>query len=243
MFFRVLDKQGKAGIRRGLADSVERLRKAPKNDIPPILDVMRRQAADLAQVGVGKKQPASKNNPQSNVTPHPPGVVTMQQNSRTRNTASLQMLTLSCDPARAVCFGDKQVSGIDPLLAACLDRATEDIDRVVETIERRGDSGSGGGGGAPSVGSRVSKRSGMGSSRGKGSKRYARSPSDFVSPNARSFTCCMHHCEAPFTAPCDTEHPTAPMTQNGGALLATMPHSEPHFSPQKKTVVSPDLKV
>eukprot|EP00903_Cladosiphon_okamuranus_P015016 g13894.t1 len=107
----VLDKQGKAGMRRGLADSVERLRKAPKIDIPPILDVMRRQAADLAQV-----------------------------------------------------------KGIDPLLAACLDRATEDIDLVVETIERRGDSGSGGRGGAPSVGSRVSKRSGMGSSRGKGSR-------------------------------------------------------------------------
>ncbi|CAM9626920.1 unnamed protein product, partial [Pylaiella littoralis] len=67
----VLDKQGKAGMRRGLADSVERLRKAPKSDIPVILDVMRRQAADLAQI-----------------------------------------------------------PDIDPLLAACLDRATEDIDRV-----------------------------------------------------------------------------------------------------------------
>ncbi|CAM9400850.1 unnamed protein product [Ectocarpus fasciculatus] len=110
---RVLDKQGKAGMRRSLADSVERLRKAPKSDIPSILDAMRRQAADLSQ----------------------------------------------------------QVADIDPLLAACLDHATEDIDRVVDTIERRGDSDSGGrGGGAASVGSRVSKRSGMGSSRGKGSK-------------------------------------------------------------------------
>ncbi|CBJ30237.1 conserved unknown protein [Ectocarpus siliculosus] len=109
---RVLDKQGKAGMRRGLADSVERLRKAPKSDIPSILDAMRRQAADLSQV-----------------------------------------------------------VDIDPLLAACLDHATEDIDRVVDTIERRGDSDSGGrGGGAASVGSRVSKRSGVGSSRGKGSK-------------------------------------------------------------------------
>lgn len=66
----------------------------------------------------------------------------------------------------------KQVVDIDPLLAACLDHATEDIDRVVDTIERRGDGDSGGrGGGAASVGSRVSKRSAMGSSRGKGSKR------------------------------------------------------------------------
>lgn len=47
---RVLDKQGKAGMRRGLVDSVERIRKAPKNDIPSILDVLRRQAADLGQV-------------------------------------------------------------------------------------------------------------------------------------------------------------------------------------------------
>ncbi|CAM9256084.1 unnamed protein product [Ectocarpus sp. 12 AP-2014] len=109
----VLDKQGKAGMRRDLADSVERLRKAPKSDIPSILDAMRRQAADLSQ----------------------------------------------------------QVVGIDPLLAACLDHATEDIDRVVDTIERRGDSDSvGRGGGAASVGSRVSKRSGMGSSRGKSTK-------------------------------------------------------------------------
>lgn len=47
---RALDKQGKAGLRRGLIDSLERLRKASKNNIPPILDVVRRQAADLAQV-------------------------------------------------------------------------------------------------------------------------------------------------------------------------------------------------
>ncbi|CAN0467432.1 unnamed protein product, partial [Ectocarpus sp. 12 AP-2014] len=87
-------------------------RKAPKSDIPSILDAMRRQAADLSQV-----------------------------------------------------------VDIHPLLAACLDHATEDIDRVVDTIERRGDSDSvGRGGGAASVGSRVSKSSGMGSSRGKGSK-------------------------------------------------------------------------
>lgn len=47
---------------------------------------------------------------------------------------------------------------------------------MVETIERRGDSDCGGrGGGGASVGSRVSKRSGMGSSRGKGSKTYVRS--------------------------------------------------------------------
>ncbi|CAB1112029.1 unnamed protein product [Ectocarpus sp. CCAP 1310/34] len=114
---RVLDKQGKAGMRRGLADSVERLRKAPKSGIPSILDAMRRQAADLSQV-----------------------------------------------------------VDIDPMLAACLDHATEDIDRVVDTIERRGDSDSGGrGGGAASVGSQVSKRSGMGSSRGKGPGRLTTS--------------------------------------------------------------------
>ncbi|CAM9313803.1 unnamed protein product, partial [Hapterophycus canaliculatus] len=111
----VLDKQGKTGMRRGLADSVERLRRAPKNDIPSILNNMRRQAADLAQI-----------------------------------------------------------SGIDPLLAACLDRATEDIDRVVDTIKRRengsGSGGRGDSGGAASVGSRVSRKSGMGSSRGQSSK-------------------------------------------------------------------------
>lgn len=37
-------------LRRGLVDSVERLRKAPKSEIPSILAVLRRQAADLAQV-------------------------------------------------------------------------------------------------------------------------------------------------------------------------------------------------
>ncbi|CAM9618005.1 unnamed protein product [Scytosiphon promiscuus] len=111
----VLDKQGKAGMRRSLADSVERLRRAPKNDIPSILNNMRRQAADLAQI-----------------------------------------------------------PDIDPLLAASLERATEDIDRVVDTIKRRenssGSGGRGNSGGAASVGSRASRKSGMGSSRGQGSK-------------------------------------------------------------------------
>ncbi|CAM9941480.1 unnamed protein product, partial [Discosporangium mesarthrocarpum] len=46
----VLEKQGKSGMRKGLADTVERLRKAAKNDIPPILDTLRVQAADLSEV-------------------------------------------------------------------------------------------------------------------------------------------------------------------------------------------------
>lgn len=41
-------------MRRGLVDSVERLRKAPKHEMPSILEVLRRQAADLAQVHVKK---------------------------------------------------------------------------------------------------------------------------------------------------------------------------------------------
>lgn len=41
-------------MRRGLVDSVERLRKAPRNEIPSILEVLRRQAADLAQVQVSR---------------------------------------------------------------------------------------------------------------------------------------------------------------------------------------------
>eukprot|EP00904_Undaria_pinnatifida_P004042 jgi/Undpi1/13639/HiC_scaffold_9.g03293.m1 len=110
----VLDKQGKTMLRRGLVDSVERLRKSPKSEIPSILAVLRRQAADLAQV-----------------------------------------------------------SEIDPLLASSLERVTEDIDSVVSTIVRRGGGSGGGSGAARSVGSRVSKRSGVGSSRGAG--RTARS--------------------------------------------------------------------
>lgn len=31
-------------------DSIERLRKAAKNDIPAVLELLRRQASDLAQV-------------------------------------------------------------------------------------------------------------------------------------------------------------------------------------------------
>ena len=95
----------------------------------------------------------------------------MQQASRIRHRLP-PGARIGPRPPGVVRFRHKQVSGIDPLLAACLDRATEDVDRVVETIERRGGSSSGGGGGAPSVGSRVSKRSGMGSSRGKGPRRY-----------------------------------------------------------------------
>ena len=51
----VLDKQGKTMLRRGLLDSVERLRKTPKSEIPSILNVLRRQAADLAQVRSGNR--------------------------------------------------------------------------------------------------------------------------------------------------------------------------------------------
>lgn len=47
-------------MRRGLADTVERLRKAPKNDIPSILDVLRRQAADLAQVPTSPRRRGNK---------------------------------------------------------------------------------------------------------------------------------------------------------------------------------------
>ncbi|CAM9316736.1 unnamed protein product, partial [Laminaria digitata] len=113
----VLDKQGKTMLRRAMVDSVERLRKAPKSEIPAILDVLRRQAADLAQV-----------------------------------------------------------PEIDPLLTSCLERTTEDIDRVVSTIERRGtQSGGGGSGAARSVGSRVSKRSGVGGSSRGTKKKGARS--------------------------------------------------------------------
>lgn len=50
-------------MRRGLADSVERLRKASKSDIPAILDVMRRQAADLAQVRGRERQPPRTEQP------------------------------------------------------------------------------------------------------------------------------------------------------------------------------------
>ena len=62
----------------------------------------------------------------------------------------------------------RKVSEIDPLLASSLERVTEDIDSVVSTIVRRGGGSGGGSGAARSVGSRVSKRSGVGSSRGAG---------------------------------------------------------------------------
>lgn len=48
----VLDKAGKAGMRRALADLVDRLRKATRNDVPYVLQLLRRQASDLAQVFV-----------------------------------------------------------------------------------------------------------------------------------------------------------------------------------------------
>lgn len=47
----------------------------------------------------------------------------------------------------------------------------EDVDRVVDTIERRGDNAGGGSGGVPSVGSKVSRRSGVSRGGGKGTQR------------------------------------------------------------------------
>lgn len=87
----------------------------------------------------------------------------------------LFLVLFPSSPRRKPFFPGKKIPGIDPFLAACLDRATEDVDRVVDTIKRReNSSGSGGRGdsaGAASVGSRASRKSGMGSSRGQGSKR------------------------------------------------------------------------
>ncbi|CAM9524177.1 unnamed protein product, partial [Sphacelaria rigidula] len=108
-----LDKQGKAGMRRAIMDSVERLRKAAKNDIPSALELLQRQASDLSQV-----------------------------------------------------------PELDSLFVLGLERAVEDIDRVLGTIERRGGNSTSGGG-APSVGSRVSRGSRM--SKGtKGDRRHVR---------------------------------------------------------------------
>lgn len=58
----VLDKQGKSGMRRGLMDSVERLRQAARNEVPAVLDALRRQAGDLAKVipgGGGERRATS----------------------------------------------------------------------------------------------------------------------------------------------------------------------------------------
>lgn len=37
-------------MRRGLMESVERLRKAARDEVPMVLELLRRQASDLAQV-------------------------------------------------------------------------------------------------------------------------------------------------------------------------------------------------
>lgn len=112
---------------------------------------------------------------------------------------------------------------------------------MVETIERRGGSGSGGGGGAPSVGSRVSKRSGMGSSRGKGSKRYAR----FSLPVCLSFS--PEVPEATLAAfivvRYRLRHHVNRSIQRcprmGHFACHHAAHSEPQFSPQQTLLVSP----
>lgn len=77
-------------MRRGLADSVERLRKAPKSDIPPILEVMRRQTADLAQVR-GRKG-ARKTNPQ---LPHHRELIRSPNNTSTVQSCDTSIRQLS----------------------------------------------------------------------------------------------------------------------------------------------------
>lgn len=92
-------------MRRGLVDSVERLRKAPKSDIPPILDAMRRQAADLAQVRAGKLKPASSNTCQLNTATWSPRLFCCDAaNITTPHCRLLGGCPYRLPPPRVLCF-------------------------------------------------------------------------------------------------------------------------------------------